>query len=255
MHPAIRVGLIALALADSGAALAQGAGRPNGSITGVATDSARVPVDGADIQVDGGRWRATTDLDGRFRLEGIPDGRHVLVARRLGFAPESLSTTLAGAPVAVSIVLHAVASELERVSVVDETVIPARLQGFEHRRGRKGEGQFITRADIERRGPAVTSDLVRRLQGLRIVDSLGVSLAVSTRGPKMMSGRPVPVQCVMRVGVDGFIKEPYFPMNTIIPTDIHGIEVYSGAASLPPEFGGARKDAGCGLVMIWTRSR
>ena len=73
----------------------------------------------------------------------------------------------------------------------------------------------------------------------------------------MLGGRgpPTPVQCVVRVGVDGMLKEPYFPINSIPPHDIYGVEVYAGAASLPTEFSGARKDASCGLIMIWTRSR
>lgn len=132
----------------------------------------------------------------------------------------------------------------------------SRVAGFDRRAAQGGNGQFITRADIERRRATATSDLVRRLQGLRIVDSLGVSLAVSTRGPKvqMIGGRPVPVQCVLSIGVNGSLQEPSFPMNSVAVADIHGIEAYVGSASLPPEFGGARRDASCGLIMIWTRA-
>lgn len=133
-----------------------------------------------------------------------------------------------------------------------------RLRGFEERRARRtGGAQFISRADIDRIMPAATTDLIRRMQGVRVVDSMGVSLAVSTRGPKMqmVNGRPVAVQCVIRVGVNGAVQEPYFPMNTIANGDIHGIEIYSGSGALPAEFGGARRDASCGLIMIWTRAR
>ena len=56
-----------------------------------------------------------------------------------------------------------------------------------------------------------------------------------------------------RVGVDGQIKEWGFPMDTIDPNHIHGIEVYNGPATIPSEYSGMRTDAYCGLVMIWTR--
>jgi hypothetical protein len=42
-------------------------------------------------------------------------------------------------------------------------------------------------------------------------------------------------------------------MNSIPPTDIHGIEIYSGPADVPPEYAGANSDSFCGLIIIWTR--
>ena len=230
-----------------------------GAIIVAVADSVRAPIAGADIQVDGGRWRGVTDDGGRLRFESVPAGTHRVVARRLGLAPESLSTTVSpGQASEVRFLLRSTALNLGAVDVRDERIVPARLQGFEERlAAKRNGGQFMTRADIDRIMPQRPSDLVRRMQGMKIMDSLGVQLAVSTRGPKiqMIGNRPVPVQCVVRVGVDGSIKEPYFPMNTIVVGDVYGIEVYSGPSTLPPEFGGARQDAGCGLIMIWTRSR
>ncbi|MEO5568904.1 MAG: carboxypeptidase-like regulatory domain-containing protein [Gemmatimonadaceae bacterium] len=238
-------------------AAAQGAAV--GEIAGVAVDRDSAAVAGVQLQVDGSRWRAVTDDRGVFRFEAVVVGSHRVIARRIGFLPESLTVTVSeGKTTGVRLILRAAATELDAVDVVDDDIVSARLQGFEQRRAaRRGGGQFLARADIDRIMPVATTDLIRRLQGVRIVDSLGVSLAISTRGPKiqMIGGRPIPVQCVVRVGVDGWVKEPYFPMNSIPRTDIHGIEVYAGAASLPSEFAGARRDAACGLIMIWTRTR
>ncbi|WP_423924508.1 carboxypeptidase regulatory-like domain-containing protein [Candidatus Palauibacter sp.] len=39
--------------------------------------------------------------------------------------------------------------------------------------------------------------------------------------------------------------------DLVLPTEIAGIEVYTGAAALPAEFGG--HDARCGAVVIWTK--
>lgn len=230
--------------------------RSTGAIVVAATDSGSAPIAGADVQVDGGRWRGVTDDRGNLRFDTVPAGVHRVVARRLGLAPESLSTTVSpGQASEVRFRLRSTALNLGAVDVRDERIVPARLQGFEERlAAKRNGGQFMTRADIDRIMPQRPSDLIRRMQGMKIMDSLGVQLAVSTRGPKLrMMG--VPVQCVVRVGVDGSIKEPYFPMNTIVVGDVYGIEVYSGPSTLPPEFGGARQDAGCGLIMIWTRSR
>lgn len=59
----------------------------------------------------------------------------------------------------------------------------------------------------------------------------------------------------MPVAVDGHLKEKSFTVDEISVTDVHGIEVYPGAASLPAEFGSIKPAGWCGFVMIWTRSR
>lgn len=241
-------------------ALAAGAqGVPGVAIVGMASDRESAPLAGVQLEVIGQPWRTVTDGAGRFRIDTVPAGTYRLIARRIGFLPETVTVTVADRkPADLRLTLRAATTELDPVAVVDDDVVSVRLQGFERRRAsRRNGGQFVTRADIDRIMPVATTDLIRRLQGVRIVDSLGISLAISTRGPKMqmVGSRPVPVQCVVRVGVDGSMKEPYFPMNSVHRTDIHGIEVYAGASSLPPEFAGARRDAACGLIMIWTRSR
>ena len=47
-------------------------------------------------------------------------------------------------------------------------------------------------------------------------------------------------------------NEPPESINDyVLPSEIAGIEVYRGAASLPAEFSGY--DARCGAVVIWTK--
>ena len=59
----------------------------------------------------------------------------------------------------------------------------------------------------------------------------------------------------MSIAIDGQLKEKSFSIDEISVTDVHGIEVYPGSASLPAEFGSIKPDGWCGLVMVWTRSR
>ena len=226
----------------------------SGSIVGIAIDERRSPLSGVEIR--SGNRVVLTGADGRFVLDSLTAGPRQFVARRVGYSPESLSVSFDPRRAdTLEFVMHPTVTALDRLDVVDAPLVSPRLQGFEGRRARKNGGQFVTRETIERQMPQVTSDLLRRLQGVRIVDSMGVQLPVSTRGPRpTLSGRPT-APCVLRVAVDGQLKEPYFAMNTITVADVHGIEVYSGPATIPPEFGGSRRDAGCGLIMIWTRSR
>ncbi|MFL5580183.1 MAG: hypothetical protein ACJ8AO_07405 [Gemmatimonadaceae bacterium] len=86
--------------------------------------------------------------------------------------------------------------------------------------------------------------------------ALGAQSASVPRGTLVGSrvataaGAPVVLQ-----PVDGQVKEWGHSLDSVQSEEVHGIEIYSGPASIPSEFGGARTDACCGLVMIWTRAR
>lgn len=226
-------------------------------LRGVVRDSTGAALSGVEIAVRGHNRIAITNERGQFLIVGIDTGLHLVTARRIGFAMDTLSVHVsAGDTADVTFALRKIVL-LPDVDIVVGTAVPARLEGFEHRRANRNGGQFITRDLIERRGSIATADVLRGVQGIQMVDSMGVTIAISTRGAKvnMLSVKRVEA-CVVRVGVDGNVKDPTFTINTIPPSDIHGIEVYAGAATVPPEFNStAGRNAQCGLIMIWTRSR
>jgi hypothetical protein len=56
------------------------------------TDKAtRAPLVGASVAVNGGRWSATTDVNGRYRITGIEVGTYTVRVRFIGYAPVALS--------------------------------------------------------------------------------------------------------------------------------------------------------------------
>jgi len=102
--------------------------------------------------------------------------------------------------------------------------------------------------------------MLRGIAGLRIADSSGATVAISSRGDKPTRNARrlgfTMVPCVMRVAVDGILMRAQFNIDQIVPRDVHGIEVFSGPARTPPELGGGlRTDDWCGLIAIWTRDR
>jgi outer membrane receptor protein involved in Fe transport len=142
---------------------------------------------------------------------------------------------------------------LPAVTVADSSApAPEAMLEAVESRGR-GSGQFITRAEIEKQNPLVTSDLLRRRQGFRIIDSAGTPVAVSTRGPKpQLTKRGSQMgPCAMLIGLNGSVSSG-MTLNAVPPSDIHGIEIHTGS-TMPPEFTGSRPDTYCGIVMIWTR--
>ncbi len=169
------------------------------------------------------------------------------------------------------------AQKLDAVTVLDSAVFTsARLAGFERRRTLKvGSATFFIGEEIAKRGTIRLSDALRRAHGVQIVDSLDIRLVASSRwkkpvgggflvGPARRVGSNIHVQqtaaadlapCIMQVAVDGQLKEWGFSVDEISVTEVHGIEVYPGAGSMPAEFGSIKRDGWCGLVMIWTKSR
>lgn len=172
--------------------------------------------------------------------------------------------------------------KLETVTIRDSAdFISVRLAGFERRRLLKqGSVTFFTGDEISKRGTTRLSDALRRAHGVSIVDSDNGDKLVASSRTQLPSGGGFLVRgvakrqpgstspngggasataglapCIMPVAVDGHLKEKSFTVDEISVTDVHGIEVYPGAASLPAEFGSIKPDGWCGLVMIWTRAR
>ena len=221
-----------------------------GSVRDVAT---RQPIAGASIRV-GASVGSVSDEQGAFALEVSTHGPVTLHVTRLGY--DSASTVVDSPTTNIVVELRRSAQVLDTVAVSTRpTSWSPKVEGFERRLARANGGTFFTRDDIERRQALVVSDLVRRAPGVHVVDSMGVRLFASARGNKITDGRRgrQSVPCIMRVGVDGRVMEWGFAADQIAPTDIYGIEVYSGPATMPREYASQIADGFCGLVMIWTR--
>lgn len=224
----------------------------------VIDDQSGAPVANAIVNVSRGvdtLGRVTTDDGGYFRTSAIVDGGLILSFRRLGYQSGRIAIDSLARRRPVAIAMTALPGQLDAVTVsANAPARQARLAGFDERAQRRMGGIYLTRVDLDKAYTSRVSDVLRRLAGARVVESGGVLLVASARGYKVDLQRGDGIApCVMRVGVDGQIREPGFPIDAIDPSHIHGIEVYNGPATIPPEFSGLRSDSYCGLVMIWTR--
>lgn len=159
---------------------------------------------------------------------------------------------------AIEVPLRPVVQQLAGVAVsaAGATTRPTgRLADFERRRD-LGKGRYILREEIERRGNTRASDLFRGMTGLRVVDSASSRLVISSRAAQAsLVSRSANNDCVVPIAVDGVLKEGSFQLDLLSPADIHGIEVYTGIGSIPPEFSSMQRNAWCGLIIVWTRDR
>ncbi|WP_373058112.1 carboxypeptidase regulatory-like domain-containing protein [Gemmatimonas sp.] len=201
-----------------------------------------------------------SDSTGRAAFDGIEPGLWSMTVRRLGLSPVSVDIRIGTGWNEYTVVTKTAAMSLVGVRIVGGKEVSRRLDGFERRRSAGSASGVVTREQIDKLGPIVLSRMLRGINGVRVADSSGATVAISTRGDKPTRNARGPgltmVPCVMRVAVDGILMPAQFNIDQIVPRDVHGIEVFSGPARTPPELGGGlRTDDWCGLIAIWTRDR
>lgn len=237
----------------------------------VRQDSGGRPLPGVEVISEGTGVQAVTDRSGRYLLTDLPYGPQLVLFRLVGFRPIRQGVILLkGDTVRLDVVMAGeAAQELPPVEVVTppEPRPMGLREGFEERR-RMGFGKFIDLETLKANEHRRLSDLLRGIQGLRLVwyKPCAVPGGATCDPPELWaSGTRMGRTCWMSVYLDGL---PMFVSNSRDqfrffgrrPPDfsrefqIHelaGVEVYRSAAELPGEFGGATSD--CGVVVLWSR--
>jgi hypothetical protein len=215
-------------------------------LTGRVADAVGSAIVKAELLVTNTSFRAETGTDGRFEL-GLPSGPVEVVVRRLGFAPAKIPLELGSGELReIRVLLSPVAMMMDSVAVTAEApTMEKAFDGFELRKSR-GFGTFITRDQIEKKNPRMTTDLFRSVSGVKLLRENGTPTVVSARLGTM-------AYCPVRYYIDGASYPLYGQsIDTMIQVaDIGAIEIYPGGATVPPQFGG--RESACGVVAIWTR--
>jgi len=232
--------ILSVWLSFAGNAVAQGI------VTGAVQDSIGTGINGAQISVTGTAIRAESNDNGRFSLRGIPAGPASIHVRRLGFAPTSVDVVVTnGATQHVDFTVTPVAQRLSGVVVQagQPRHYEGYLAGFYERRDR-GFGRFITRDEIAARNPMRMTDMLRMVPGLHISSNdLGES-HVRVRGNR----------CWPSVWIDGSpANAAEFDIDWLQPDNVAGMEIYSGEATVPPEFVDPLGPRLCGTIVVWTQ--
>jgi hypothetical protein len=209
-------------------------------------------VRGARIGITDGPWTTANDR-GEWSLAGAPTGTRLLQVRAVGYYPQRIAVDVVrdGAPVRTS--LPTMKSVLDTVRVTASR-LTQRSTGFEDRR-RSGFGRFLTQEDVVRRQPLVTSDLFQSVAGLRVERASN-----PIDGNLVLMNGVFGRQCLPAVYVDGMYMSDLSANDIdglVLPSEIAGIEVYSGT-TVPVQFtrgmaGIGRAGELCGSIVIWTR--
>jgi hypothetical protein len=226
-----------------------------GVIDGVVTDTLLRPLNSADISVVGVGARVVTSESGKFRFLQVPAGQYLLVVRRIGFAPTSgIIEVPADDTLRLSYTLARSVTMLDTVSVNTRRVTMRMLE-FEQRR-RQAQGQFLTQEEIERKGSLQIADYLRSFRGVEIsrvtTEQFAGTQIYSRREGGGYTQDSQLNYCPLQVVLDGIILPRNFNLDLLpSPKQIAGVEVYSGPATVPPQFGGP--DRRCGVMAVWTR--
>jgi TonB-dependent receptor len=140
-----------------------------GSIVGVVKDGATgEPLIGANVQLKGTAFGAATNLDGEYRISGVPVGSYSLVVTFIGYKRETL-------PVNVTLddaVRQNVGMEFEAVSG-DSVVVTALLEGQAQAINRQLSANTIVNV--------VSPDKIQALPDQNAAESLGRLPAISVQ--------------------------------------------------------------------------
>lgn len=202
----------------------------------------RSPLPDVQLSIQGTDLVVSTDQKGRFKFPKIAAGEYVVRAEVEGFpAATSVIRVEDGDRVDMEFqVGSSDAQPLPDIEVVGEDVRLSRIEEF-NRRAMEGRGRYFLRDEIEKRRSPNLMALLRTVPGAQIIcprteHRCVLRLRRATCGPAYyLNGLPADQSILYLMS----------------PTDVEGIEVYSGPSETPIELESVR--SGCGVVSIWTR--
>ncbi|MGE5101996.1 MAG: TonB-dependent receptor, partial [Deltaproteobacteria bacterium] len=214
-----------------------------GRIAGTVTDSANLPLPGAQVTVVGKALRAGTDESGRFMISGVAPGTYELRAQRLGQRVVTVSGVVvrANEETNVSIVLGRVPIQLSSVVVSASrrtekiTEAPA----------------TVTRLDVQEIQNSVGNSFggaLKQVKGLDYIQLGIMSVAVNARGFNSAFNNRVLQLEDGRLAVMPENGLPLGSFTTIPKVDISSVEVLVGPGSAL--YG---PDASGGVVTLTTK--
>ncbi len=255
-HPLLPLTVALLASASIAAAQ-----KPDGRVSGAVIDkSSGAPIAQAVVVFLGDGRLVTTDSTGEFRFEKLPTGVLRFLVRAKGFpsagvivalAPREsmqrrveLDSSAAGAQAAAQAATSSPAGAAQALPMVSVEATPSlgpRFANFERRR-KTGAGHYIVRDEIEKGGYSSLQDVARAVRGVNV--ECGGGLGCYIRMAR------APMRCLPEYIVDDNVDNSFGP--TMPVRDIEALEIYTGPTDVPGEYAG--RNAGCGVIVIWTRS-
>lgn len=144
-----------------------------GKIVGKVFDGASGSVlPDAVIKVEGTNKGTASDLDGAYFIEGVKAGEHKVKATYVGYVSQSISVNIKpGEVVTVDVILNPEGTVTDTVTIEAERIVnnEATLLLMQQKADNIQDG--ISSQQIKRTGDATSSDVLKRVVGVSIVDN------------------------------------------------------------------------------------
>jgi hypothetical protein len=210
------------------------------------------PIAGAQVRLESDGRSVSSDSSGHFVFLALRPGTASFLIHAANFPDLELSLNLPAGGELVQVIemdstkdgrVAAAARKLDTIVVRAPSPPPVnyRLVDFERRR-KSGRGQYLTEEDIMRSNAMTLQDAVRPLRGV-------TEECTGTMRCALHMAR-APNHCPPDYIVDERLNNDFGPFTPV--RDIVAVEVYTGPSDVPGEFAG--RTAGCGVIVIWTRS-
>jgi len=213
-------------------------GRVSGTVVSLAGSR---PLANAQVSITGGPTGHTNDR-GEFTLTNAPEGTRMIEVRALGYYPDRRQVNIIDGAPSIHFVLPTLKAVLDTVKIRATRL--ALDEGFLRRR-RMSLGKFIGPEDVVKAQAVNTTDLFRRVAGVRVDTDQD---PIKIRGAFDSTG-----YCDAAIFIDGVYMRTFTAEDIdsyVPPRNVAGIEVYS-AAFVPAEFQVGL--LGCGSIAIWTK--
>ncbi|HEV8409485.1 MAG TPA: carboxypeptidase-like regulatory domain-containing protein, partial [Gemmatimonadaceae bacterium] len=225
-----------------------GTGSGSSVLKGVVKARGGGPIAGAQVTVVGTTSVVMSADDGSFTLSGLPSGTHEAVVRKIGFAKVSQIVELkAAAPGDVTVLLEP-ATVLGTIHVVGVMENGLNKVGFLQRK-QHGAGIYLTPEQIAEKNPNMTTDLMRSMNGMRVINANNGRYLTSTSTVGSTS------EGCINLFIDHARFDQFQPgdVDDAIPTgDLGAIEYYGTPTLVPAEFSIPGKQ--CATLVVWTKT-
>ncbi len=165
---------LALILVGSALLVPSARGQQTGQVTGSVTDeSSGAGLVGVNVLVVGTTWGASTDVDGKYTINRIPVGNYDIRVSAIGYATKTVTGVVISAdkPAELNVPLAQEAVNLREVVVTADEVHSSEVSVLAQRKKSSSISDGIAAEQIHRTPDATSTDALKRVTGLSIVDN------------------------------------------------------------------------------------
>ena len=144
-----------------------------GSVTGVIVEAGNGgPLPGANVKIKGTTRGTSTDLNGRYRLEGLGPGTYDLVVSFVGFQEKTVTGVRveAGQATKLDVKLREEAAQLDEVVVESEAARDSRAGLLKKREAAPVVSNAVSSEMMSKTGASTAADAMKKVTGASVVE-------------------------------------------------------------------------------------